>query len=408
MSKRILFVDDEPNILLGLERMLRGMRSEWEMHYSESGADALEVMEKRAFDVIISDMRMPGMDGAQLLTEVMNRHPQVVRIILSGQSEREMIFKSVGPTHQYLTKPCDAQTLKLTVKRACALRDRMGNGSVTKLVSRIKSLPSLPSLYTEITAELRSPSGTIGRVGEIISKDVGMAAKILQMVNSAYFGMPHHVSSPSQAASLLGLDTIRTLVLSVHIFSGFRQSGQTNFSIENLWEHSLNTGAGAREMTKTELNDVKAVDDAFMAGVLHDVGKLIIATELPADYQKIVSLMETEKINMYEAELRLLGVSHADIGAYLLGLWGLPDPIVEAVCYHHSPSAYPGDRFTPLTAVHVADCIEHELGGTNNNAALDYDYLQTMGKTGQLDSWKKLCRESAQGMEENELQDTLR
>jgi len=408
MTKRILFVDDEPNVLHGLKRMLRGMRSEWEMHYSESGYDALERMGKRVFDVIISDMRMPGMNGAQLLTEVMNRHPHVVRIILSGQSRREMIFKSVGPTHQYLSKPCDAQTLKLTVQRACALRDRMGNGSITKLVSRIKSLPSLPSLYTEITAELRSPSGTIGRVGEIISKDVSMAAKILQMVNSAYFGMPHHVSSPSQAASLLGLDTLRTLVLSVHIFSGFKHSGQKGFSIENLWEHSLNTGLFAREITKAELNDIKAIDDAFMAGVLHDVGKLIIATELTGDYEKIVSLMETEMISMYEAEQRLLGVSHADIGAYLLGLWGLPDPIVEAVCYHHSPSKQPGNKFTPLTAVHVADCIEHELDGTKNSFTLDKDHLRTLTIAEQLEAWKEICRESAQGMEESELQDTLR
>src|SRR5262245_37814840 len=99
--KKILFVDDEPNVLQGLERMLRSMRHEWEMQFAMSGPAALERLAEQTFDVIVSDMRMPGMTGAQLLTEVSQRHPHIVRIILSGQADQEDILRSVGPTHQY-------------------------------------------------------------------------------------------------------------------------------------------------------------------------------------------------------------------------------------------------------------------------------------------------------------------
>jgi DNA-binding NtrC family response regulator len=155
VKRRILFVDDEPNVLSGLRRMLRSMREEWDFEFAGSGREALEVMQRTAVEVIVTDMRMPGMDGSQLLDEVLQRHPQVVRIVLSGQSDTETVLRSVRPTHQFLSKPCDAETLKATVARACALRDLMAEPSLKDLVSRISTLPSMPSLYLEVVKELR-------------------------------------------------------------------------------------------------------------------------------------------------------------------------------------------------------------------------------------------------------------
>ena len=221
MKKRILFVDDEPKILEGLQRTLRSMRQEWEMQFAGSGQEALECLSKEPFDVVVSDMRMPGMDGAQLLKEVMRLYPQIARIILSGHSDQEIVLKSVRIAHQYLAKPCEAETLKSVVTRTCALRELLADDAVRRMVSNMDSIPSLPSLYAEIMEEIQSPNASIQRVGKIISKDMGMTTKILQLVNSAFFGLRRHVSSPSQAVSLLGLDTIRALVLSVHIFTHF-------------------------------------------------------------------------------------------------------------------------------------------------------------------------------------------
>ncbi|MFQ5753214.1 MAG: response regulator, partial [bacterium] len=221
MKKRILFVDDEVNVLQGLQRMLRSMRNEWQMEFALCGQKALEIMSQTPFDMIVSDMRMPGMDGAELLNEVMQRYPDIVRIILSGQASKEEIIKSIGPTHQYLPKPCDAEKLKATIARAFAQHDLLKDRKLKELVSRMKSLPSLPSLYLELQKELQSLEVTMAKVGEIISKDVGMTAKILQLINSAYFGLPVHVSSAVHAAKLLGPEIIKSLVLSVQIFSMF-------------------------------------------------------------------------------------------------------------------------------------------------------------------------------------------
>jgi DNA-binding NtrC family response regulator len=205
MQKRILFVDDEPNVLAGLRRSLYSMREEWLMEFAASGPDALAAMERQVFDVVVTDMRMPGMDGAQLLNEVRERFPQTVRMVLSGQCDREAILNSVGPTHQYLSKPCDAEQLRSKIGQAFALRDLLENPVVQKVVSQLKDIPSLPALYQQILEELRSRDPSPAKVGKLIAKDMGMTAKTLQLVNSAFFGLRCHVSNPVQAANLLGL-----------------------------------------------------------------------------------------------------------------------------------------------------------------------------------------------------------
>jgi len=331
--KKILFVDDEPMVLNGLQRMLRPLRTQWEMTFVESGKKALEVLAATPFDVVVSDMRMPGMDGAQLLTEVKRLYPQIVRLILSGHSDKEMILRSVGPTHQYLAKPCDTETLKNTVARACALRDLLSDEPLKRLVSRMESLPSLPHLYAEIMNELQSPDSSIQKVGEIIAQDVGMTAKILQLVNSAFFGLRRHVSNPSQAASLLGLETVKALVLSSQVFSQFEEKTLTGLRLEALWSHSLAVGALARRICIQQSAPLKVTDDAFLAGLLHDAGKLVLAANVPEHYIQALTLASQRGLHPCDVERGVMGASHAEIGAYLLGLWGLPDPIVEALAY---------------------------------------------------------------------------
>ncbi|HLA96697.1 MAG TPA: response regulator, partial [Pyrinomonadaceae bacterium] len=185
----ILFVDDEPNILEGLQRMLRPLRHEWQMSFANSGAEALALFENEHIDVVVSDMKMPGMDGSELLYAIMQKYPHVIRIILSGYSEKEMVIKTVGTAHQYLSKPCDADILKATVMRVSALRDLLTDETLRRLVSQLPSIPSLPLLYTELIDELGKNEPSTRTVGEIVKKDIGMTVKILQIVNSAFFGL---------------------------------------------------------------------------------------------------------------------------------------------------------------------------------------------------------------------------
>jgi len=397
--KRILFVDDEPNLLAGLRRMLRPMREEWEMGFASGGEEALGFLANEPFDVVVSDMRMPGMDGAQLLSEVKQRYPQVVRIVLSGHSEKETVFRSVGPAHQYLAKPCDPRQLKDVISRACALRDLLSEDSLRNLVSQMSTIPSLPETYTEIVKELQSPEASIKEVGQIISKDVGMTAKVLQLVNSAFFGLRRHVSDPAQAASFLGVDTLKALVLSIQVFSHFDAVEIEGLCLDTLWTHSVMTGALAKRIAAVEDVPEELRDHAFLAGLLHDAGKLIIAANLAEPYSKILAAVEHERLAFAEAERRILTNTHAEVGAYLLGLWGLADPIVEAVAFHHEPSRCMGEGFTPLTAVHVADALYHESSrpGDAKVSVLDTEYLEQLGLADRLPAWRGRTADIAQG-----------
>jgi putative nucleotidyltransferase with HDIG domain len=389
--RKVLFVDDEPKVLDGLRRMLRPLRDEWDMAFAGGGPEALELLGRDAFDVVVTDMRMPGMDGAELLAQVRGRHPRAVRIVLTGQSSREAVLQAVNVAHRQLSKPCDPEVLKAAVRRACALRDLLSSGPLLTLLSRLESVPSMPAMYAEVVRELESPESSLQKVGEIIARDVGMSAKILQMVHSAFFGLRFHVASPAQAVVYLGAETTKTLVLAANIFSRFNPERLKPFSIEGLWVHSQVVSRLAGLVARAEGCARKDVEYATMAGLLHDTGKLVLAGYLPDQYRQVLALAREQGLAECAAEREVFGATHAEIGAYLFGLWGLPDPIVEAVAWHHRPADCPADGFGPLAAVHVANALAH--GGEAER--LDGDFLARLGAAGRLAAWQALLGEPA-------------
>jgi len=208
----VLFVDDEPLVLQGLKRMLRGEREAWTMRFATSGREALGLLEREAFDALVTDLRMPGMDGEQLLNTVKDRHPHMVRIVLSGGMNQASSFKTVRCAHRYLAKPCDAEALKSALSQALALRRWVDDHRLRELLARLESLPSLPEVYAELLAEIQAPNSSFRRVGDLIARDVGMTAKVLQIVNSAFFGLARRILSPQDAVAMLGYDTLKALV----------------------------------------------------------------------------------------------------------------------------------------------------------------------------------------------------
>jgi HD-like signal output (HDOD) protein len=395
--KTLLFVDDEPKVLQGLQRQLRPMHNEWDMNFTDGGIKALEFMATHPVDIVVSDMMMPGMDGAQLLIEVVKRHPQTVRIILSGHAEREAVLRLVGPAHQYLSKPCDADELRQAIIGAFALRDLLGNERLKQLTTRIKNLPILPALQNQLTEELRNESPSIERIGEIISRDIGMTAKILQLVNSAFFGLAQPVNNATEAALYLGLNTIRSLALSVGIFSQYDQKTCKSFSLDALSQHSWMTGVLARRVAQFEQKNSKFLEQCFLAGLLHDIGQLVLAFGLHEEYSAIITKSGKEKLPVWQVEQELLGATHADVGAYLLALWGLPNPIIEAVGLHHQPGKCMAPQFSPTIAVHAADVFAHEFSGINNEGPapqLDTIHLNSLGFAGRIETWWAGCQET--------------
>jgi len=395
MLKSILFVDDEPLVLEGLRRNLRAMRKEWEMDFASSGAEALEMMTRQRFDVVVTDMKMPGMDGAQLLEEIKRRTPQCVRMILSGEADRGTILRCVNPAHQYLSKPCEPEELKTRLLRAFALRDLLENSDLKAVVSTLDSLPSLPLLYLELTEELRSPEPSLTKVSRLISADMAMTAKVLQLVNSAFFGLRCEVSTATRAVELLGFDIVTSLVLSTHIISRFKTAVLTDADVQYIWEHSLASASYAKRIAAREHEDRKVVDDCFTAALLHDAGKLIMASALQAQYKTVLANVRNLNKGVYAAEREIFGCSHAEVAAYLFGLWGLPGNIIEAVALHHSPSDSQRSEFSPVTAVHLGS-IYHEQRSEywmQDRTPIDSEFLSKTGCVEREQSWRKFLEE---------------
>lgn len=366
--KRILFVDDEPNVLQGLRRMLRPMRHEWEMTFVDSGQAALREIISHHYSVVVSDMRMPGMDGACLLEQVRQINPGTARIILSGQTDMEAALRSSSIVHQFLAKPCDEKLLRDAINKACKVRELLRDTAIQEVIGAIDSLPSLPQLYQELDEAIRQvddQEGGIEKVSRIVSNDIAMSVKVLQLANSAFFGLSRIVNSVHHAVMLLGIDVIRALVLIDTVGRTFK-TDPSIASYEWLWQHSFSIGTAAASLMKAESNDRHQLALAWQAGILHDVGKLILACRFPDKFHLACNFARHQKKAMHEAEEAIFGCHHGQVGAYLLGLWGLPDGIVEAVAYHHRPDMRSGEAeaFTPLMAVHIAelcvDYVEHE------------------------------------------------
>ena len=402
-KRRILFVDDEPMILKGLQRTLRKMRNVWEMTFSSSSKEALELLGSKTFDVIVSDLRMPEIDGMQLLTEVKSKHPEVIRIILSGQVEQDTTFKSVQVAHQSLSKPCDADILKQTLNELFALRNLLEDDSIKRIVSQTETLPSLPAVYTEIIHELRSSDPSVKKVGEIISTDLGMTAKILQVVNSAFFGLVRKIRNPKEAVMLLGTETIKALVLSVKIFSEFNQNKFAWFNFDDLFDHSMSVSMFAQTISKEEHLDKSLINNSLMAGMFHDLGKLILVTNFQEPYRKILTEARETKQNLWDLEREEFGTSHSEIGAYLMGLWGLEYSVIEAIAFHHCPGKSLSNSTGLLTAVHFGDAYDRVNNSRNDEDCgnglrqLDREYLNNLGVAGRLNDWQTVCKELTEG-----------
>lgn len=381
-KRHILFVDDQDEILSGIRRMLKPMENAWDMSFTQSGKDALRFLEKKHVDVVVSDFNMKEINGLEFLREVKSRHPETIRIMLSGEIDRNFIMKTVRVVHQFIAKPTDADTLKATILRACDLKKLLNNDDLRRAVANMDSLPSLPTVYAEITKELRAPDASMKKVGALISQDTAMTTKILQLVNSAFFSLPSHIASPDQAVTLLGFDTVKALVLHYEIFSKINIGKNFGGFLEKLSRHNMETGHLAKRIAEIEKKDKVTVDQAFMGGLLHDCGKLILASNFPKEFEHVLEQSHDNDQAYVQTEMSVFKTNHSEVGAYLTGIWGFPLPIVNAIYYHHQPSMIEEDGLGPATAVYVANILAGKSGQD-----LDMDFLKKQGLDSRVDEW---------------------
>jgi putative nucleotidyltransferase with HDIG domain len=401
--KRILFVGEDLALWEQLQDQAGSFSRQWDVAFAKGGLQALASLSQSPCDAIVADMQIPGMNGAQLLDEVMQRNPTTLRFIRASLADQQAAMKCVGTAHQYLVKPSDLATINSALERAFSLEAWLPSQTVQQLIAQMKKLPSPPNLYFKIVAELQSPDSSIDNIGSMVAQDPVLSAKLLQVVNSALFGLQMQVVSAAEAVMYLGMETTKALVLLAHTFSYFDKVRTADFSVEKLWKHSVATGKFAEQIARAEGCEPEVVGQAFTGGMLHDIGKLLLAANLPEEFKKALMKARAEQLHYGDAESAVLGATHGELGACLLGIWGLPMPIVESVALHQYPVRFLSKNFCPLTAVHAANAIEHETqtGKPGTEAAkpgavcatVDANYLTELGLTERLEVWRDLCKE---------------
>lgn len=392
---RVVFVDDELSILDGLRNVLRRQRAVWDMAFAVGGEKALEELEREPADVIVSDMRMPGMDGPALLQNVRDRYPGTARLVLSGHADAEAVMRALPVAHQYLSKPCDAERLVAAIGRTHNLQALLQNDAVRRLVGGLGKLPSVPRTYLAITRAAARPDTPLDDITAIVEQDMALVAKILQIVNSAYFGRPQSLTSIRQAVQYLGIECIKGLSVAGQVFGTLKVAPFEGFSLEGLQEHALLTARVASKLP----HGLGRTDDVFTAAVVHDIGRLVLAHGCRDQFAEVMRVARSEHRPVAEVEQEAFGASHAEVGAYLLGIWGLPFRIVETAAYHHRPGLVTdGDR-SLLAAVHVADALvsaaaAHPDG--DGTAGLDLEFLNSVGVVVDTAAWNDLARRELQ------------
>jgi len=390
--KQILFVDDELQILGALRDALRRHRHEWDMVFCDSGTEALRVMMSRAFDVVLTDMRMPGMDRPTFLRHVRELYPATVCIVRSGQADRAHVLRTLTASHQFLAKPCTTDELGAEIDRACSLRALRNDPAILALIGDVEALPSTPASYWQLNELLSDREVGIAEISALVECDSALPVKLLQVANSAYFGIAKTVYSVSSAVKFLGVDLLKAMALMTGIFQSAPGSTTVEgFSISESQQQALLVAQVARRIVA----DRSRRDEAFTTGVLHDVGKLILATRFPTEYATVLREGMLSRSPLHEIEREIVGASHATIGAVLLGAWGLPYAIVRSVAYHHALTE-PTVIDDPVTvAVHVADALLSTAmsGRSDFTRELDIDALQRHGLYGDFERWQTVVAE---------------
>src|SRR4051794_4861301 len=372
---RVLFADDDACILGGLADALRRRPPGWDTRFALGGQAALDAISTRRFDVVVSDLGMPGVDGVAVLERAREQQPEAVRIVLSGGAERGAALAASRVAHRYIAKPFREDDVRTAIDRAWRLRSLLREEGWRRAAGGVMALPSCPRIYTELTELVADPDATAADAAALVERDIAMTAKVLQLVNSAFFGLGRRISRMPEAVQYLGLNTLRALVLHAGAFEAFAPTRPIEgFSIAALQHRSHLAARIARGIA----TDLAAREEAFTASMLHGVGLLVLAQSDPLDFGHAIAEAQATGRPLHAVEYDHHGSSHAELGAYVLGLWGLPDPIVEAVAHQHRIDRLPDPSLDVPLAVHVAAALARDLvpdagaagGGAREGAAL--------------------------------------
>jgi HD-like signal output (HDOD) protein len=384
--KRILFVATGTALLESLRMTIAPRHVCWHMEQVEGAAEADHRLRETEFDALVFDLRIAGRDAPALLAHAQQRQPNMVRVCLSDTTTGEAFTRTVSLAHQFLSSPCDLERLFEVIERTCAVREILGRPAIRELVGKLQGLPSTTQSYHALSEAIAEPNAHSDRIAEIVSEDQALSVKTMQIVNSALFRRSTPISSIHAAVPFVGLEMIKSLALSACLFNALEASPAANRLLKDLQARSMRRAQFARVL----LEGSRLGHEAFTTALLLDVGEAVLALGSPERYQQLIALARARALPGYEIEPEIFGAAHPEVGAYLLGLWGLPIELIEAVAYHHRPSLVAHGQTEVLLAIHVADTITQSNPPTPGRLLdrLDPAFAQRPEVALRLKAWK--------------------
>ena len=379
MKPCILFIDDEINILDSLRLSLRSKRNDWDMIFTTKFSEVILTIKERKVDVAICDFMMPVTNGIEVLEAVSFHSPGTMRIMLSGHVSDKASYAAIDIAHQFLSKPCQTKNIIKTIEKCIRLRDTICNKHILKILTQLNSLPVMKSVLGELLLSFQNENITVNEITQTIEKDPGMTASILRLVNSSFFGLSTRVYSACHAVNLIGVDALKTLAISSELFRCVNCKQLKNYSIDLLWEHCARVSLYAKTISEIEGWEPDAKNKIMLSGMLHDIGKLILASTMPTKYQQVIDLVSSNEYkDICSSETAIFNVNHAEVGACLVNMWGFDDDIVDYILRHHDATVVRSVETN--TAINLSNKLDHEwvhLRDTVNGSDKLKEFLQT-------------------------------
>ena len=398
---KVLVVDDDPLILKALHRTFCVRWPDWEIIAVTSGEMAVGWLTRSPFDLVLTDMQMPGMDGSLVLKMARELQPNAVRVVLSGHAPLLRIMEAQGDYHRFLTKPIDPNELMTILGGFCLESSDIGTQKARALVAGLDGIPCLPRNLVRLRGLLETPNPSLAEIHREVSQDIGMAAKILKLVNSAYLSFGRSITDLNQAVKYLGAEVIHELVMGQNVLASAVDVTPEGLDLEGLWSHSRSVGREASALILKETGSEAAAAEAYSIGLLHDVGMVVLATQPSSGYRAILERVVTKGANLPSLEREKYGTDHIQIGAQLMSLWGLPESFISVIREHHAHRLVDHTTLISLAlqvaqAPQGAETLRSHYNETHFIDGVDTADAATLGELWErlLVPWKQ-CREAS-------------
>ncbi len=390
-----LLIVDKPDIPMALKDRWAAEAIPHQILYADSEKTAREILDTEEVNLVICHLVIFNEGGRPFFADLDKNYPQLLRIALIKPRDREALLQSLPYVHHFIDEPIDISTLKQYLDRIAILHNILGGASILKLCTHLNTLPSLPDIFYQVIEELALPDPSIAKISKLIEHDSSISARIIQIVNSPALGLRKRVDNIEQSLALLGLDMTKAIIIYAGINNYLYSPSHILATAESINNNSFTIANLAMRITLAETGNYALAQQAKMAGILNNLGYMLLLNS-PQTQADLRNILTADKMTLLEAEQLLTGITHAELGAYFLGIRGFSEELLEAIAHYCRPEARPVEGFNVLTALHAA----HALAPSPlrsiipcKKSEFHLPYLDKLGLINRIPSWEAIAAE---------------